>query len=128
MQKALGPEFAYFGTRMEGWIRNLGLGIWDFKREKKGVGRGGDGDFATGVFALSGFCNARREVGLLHNWAPEWWKRFAKADSGNRKVDEETRGIGAAGLSIERHPALQKWPAMCEKTTKTGVLAAKRKR
>ena len=125
VQKGLGAGFAYFGPRMADGICNLGFGIWDFKRENTGFWCGGGGVFATGGFAQWELCNARGEVGFLHN-SPRWWRNgVAKLDFSGGGSHLETGGIGARTLRIERHPALQKWPELCEKTTKTGVLAAK---
>ena len=52
--------------------RALQIGIWDLKRKNTEIGRGRVGSFATGVFAQWEYCNARREVGILHNWTPGW--------------------------------------------------------
>ena len=100
---------------------DLQFGIWDlgFGRGNTGNGRGGVGHFATGVFAELQLCNARREVGFLHN-SPRWWRNgVAKAERGKRKADEETGRFGAQALGIVRHPLLHKGAELCEKTMKT---------
>ena len=59
------------------------------------------------------------QVGFSHNSPRWWWNRFAKAERGKRKAGEETREMGARGLSIVRRSMSQKEVGLCEKTVKT---------
>ncbi len=76
---------------------DLQFGILDlgFGRGNTGFWRDADGDCVLGVGTRGVFCNARGEVGFLHN-SPRWWRNgVAKMDLSGGSSHEETRGIGA---------------------------------
>ena len=124
MQKAI-LRFLAPGWQRRFAIWNLGFGI---STGKQGFGGRRRWDFATPGFAQLELCNAHREVGFSHN-SPRWWRNgVAKLEFAGGGSHEETRGIGARTLAIERHPVLQKWPELCKKATKTGGFVAKSKK